>query len=243
MKPPQPGLPAFGAAPRAYARLAGWLYLAIILLGLHGELMVRGTLVVPGDAAATAARIAASPGLWRSGIAADLLMQLADVPVTVVLYLLLRPVGPALSLLAAALNMVQTAVLALNKLTLLVPLLLPPSAPAGAAQRDALVMLAIRLHDHGFAIGLVFFGLTCVLLGGLIVRSGFLPRVLGVLLAVAGVCYLVNSFALLLAPALAQVLFPAVLAPAFVGELAFSLWLIARGVDPVRWQARAAAAK
>jgi hypothetical protein len=89
-----------------------------------------------------------------------------------------------------------------------------------------LALLAIGLHGYGFAIGLIFFGFTCIVRGYLIVKSGYVPRALGWLLGLAGVCYLVNSFALLLAPSLAAMLFPAVLLPAFVAELALTLWLL-----------------
>jgi len=222
--------------PRREARLAGAFYLAIIVLGLFGELAVRGTLVVPGDAAATLARIAASPGLWRAGIVADLLMQVCDVPMIVIFYLLLRPVHHGMALFAALINLVQTAVLVANKISLLVPLMLiDGTVPFSDAQRAALSQAAIRLHGQGFAVGLVFFGFACLANGWLIHRSGFLPRVLGLLQAVAGLSYLVNSAALLLAPALADALFPWVLLPAFVGELALALWLSFKGVDAARW--------
>ena len=221
-------------------RLAGLLYLAIILLGLWGEVAVRGTLVVPGDAAATAERIAASPLLWRSGLVGDLLMQLLDVPVIVVLYLLLRPVSEGLALTATLLNLVQTAVLVADRGQLLTPLLLLGDAGAlqafSAAQQQALSQLAIRLHAHGFGIGLIYFGFACLVRAVLIVRSGLLPQALGLLLGVAGLCYLINSFALLLAPGLAAALFPAVLLPALVGEVALSGWMLLRGVNLARWQ-------
>jgi membrane-bound ClpP family serine protease len=89
-------------------------------------------------------------------------------------------------------------------------------------------MLAVSLHGQGFGIGLIFFGVACVIRGALIAKSGVLPRVLGWGLVVAGAAYLVNSLALLLAPDVAKLLFPAVLLPAFVGELAFALWLALR---------------
>jgi hypothetical protein len=220
--------------PVRAARLAGVLYLAIIALGLFGEVGVRGALVVPGDAAATLGRIAASAGLWRAGIVADLLMQVCDVPVIVIFYLLLRPVHRGLALFATLINLVQTAVLVANKLNLLLPLFLIEGATTLSAftpdQRAALSQLAIRAHGHGFAIGLIFFGFACLAHGGLIHRSGLMPRVLGVGLAVAGISYLINSLALLLAPALAGSLFPWVLLPAFVGELALALWLTVKGV-------------
>lgn len=216
---------------RRELRIAGLCYLAIIALGLWSELFVRGQLVVAGDAAATAQRIAAHPQLWRLGLAADLLMQVLDLPVIVVLWRLLRPVNETLALTATGLNLVQTAVLVANRVQLLASLDLLTSPALAAAlppgQREALAMLAVQLHGQGFGIGLIFFGFACVIRGALIVASGVLPRALGGLLLLAGLAYLLNSFALLLAPDVARLLFPVVLLPAFVGELLFALCLTA----------------
>lgn len=209
-------------------RLSGLCYLAIIALGLWSELYVRGSLVVAGDAAATAQRIAAQPLLWRSGLVADLLMQVLDLPIIVMMWRLLRPVNEPLALTAAGLNLVQTAMLVANRVQLLAALdLLTGGAAAAfpAPQREALALLAVQLHGQGFAIGLVFFGFSCVICGALIARSGVVPRILGWGLALAGLAYLVNSFALLLAPSFAALLFPAVMLPVLVGETAFALWL------------------
>ena len=226
-------------SPQRYARIGGVLYLAIIALGLFGEVFVRGTLVVSGNATATASAIAASESLWRAGLAGDLLMQVLDLPVIVVLYLLLRPVSEPLALLATFLNLIQTAVLVANKLNLLAPIFLLGSAGGldafSPAQLHALSYLAIKAHGYGFGVGLIFFGFACLFRGYLIFKSGYFPKVLGLLMALAGLCYLVNSFALLLAPALATALFPYVLMPAFVGELGFALWLIFKGVNVAKW--------
>ncbi|WP_457325818.1 DUF4386 domain-containing protein [Roseateles sp. P5_E11] len=212
-------------------RISGLCYLAIIALGLWSEAFVRGSLVVAGDAAATAERIAAHPQLWRLGLGADLLMQVLDLPIIVMMWRLLRPVNEPLALTAAGLNLVQTAMLVANRVQLLAALDLLTGPAMGTAfppaQREALAMLAVQLHGQGFAIGLVFFGFSCVICGALIAHSGVLPRVLGWLLALAGLAYLLNSFALLLAPAFARLLFPAVMLPVLVGELAFALWLTA----------------
>lgn len=210
------------------ARFAGIIYLAIIALGLFGEAVVRGSLVVGGDVVATASNILGSEFLWRTGIATDLLMHILDVPLIVFFYLLLKPVSQPLALLATAFNLVQTCVLATNKLALVAALSLlnSSSLTTGPVDSLSLALLAINLHSYGFAIGLIFFGLTCLVRGHLIYHCGYLPRSLGVLLGLAGIGYLLNSFALLLAPALASVLFPAVLLPAFVAELALSLWLL-----------------
>lgn len=216
---------------RGELRLAGLCYLAIIALGLWSEVAVRGSLVVAGDAAATAQRIAAHPQLWRLGLAADLAMQVLDLPVIVVLWRLLRPASETWALTAAGLNLVQTAVLVANRVQLLAALEFATAPGLGAAflpgQRDALALLAVQLHGQGFGIGLVFFGVACVIRGALIAASGVAPRLLGGLLIAAGLAYLINSFALLLAPAFAKLLFPAVMLPVLVGELAFALWLTA----------------
>lgn len=226
-------------SPQRYARIGGVLYLAIIVLGLFGEAFVRGTLVVSGDATATANAILASEPLWRAGIAGDLLMHVLDLPVILVLYFLLRPVSEALALLATFFNLIQTAVLAANKLNLLAPILLLGNANGLDAfspeQLHALSYLAITAHGYGFGAGLIFFGFACLFRGYLIFKSGYFPRILGLLMALAGLSYLVNSFALLLAPGLASALFPAILVPAFVGELCFALWLTFKGVSLAQW--------
>ncbi len=210
------------------ARTAGILYLANIGLGLFGEVFVRGSLVVAGDATATTANILGSQLLWRVGIVTDLVMHVLDVPLIVFFYLLLRPVSHPLALLATVFNVVQTCVLVTNKLAL-VAALYALNASVIAANKlgaHALALLAVDLHGAGFGVGLIFFGFVCLVRGWLIVKSGFMPRVLGALLGLAGLSYLVNSLALLLVPSLAKMLFPAVLFPAFFAELALSLWLV-----------------
>ena len=97
---------SFERSPQHYARFAGFIYLAIIVLGIFGELFVRGTLIVSGNVVATANAISASLLLWRAGIVGDLLMQALDVPMMVIFYLLLRPVSEGLALFAACMNLV-----------------------------------------------------------------------------------------------------------------------------------------
>jgi hypothetical protein len=100
-------------------------------------------------------------------------------------------------------------------------------------QLHALAYLSNKLHTYGFNVSLIFFGFECLLLGYLIFKSQFLPKVLGILMQIAGVCYLTNSFALLLAPTLVSI---ASLIPAFVAELSFALWLLVRGINVQKWQ-------
>lgn len=102
------------------------------------------------------------------------------------------------------------------------------------------VLLAINAHGYGFGIGLMFFSFACLVRGYLIFRSGYFPKPLGLLLLIAGISYLTNSFALLLAPSFAASIFPGILLPAFIGELSLSLWLMAKGVNLERWRQRVA---
>ena len=230
-------------SPQVYARIGGLAYLIIIVAGAMGEMFIRNKLIVSGDASATTHNIAASPLLWRIGIAGDLAMHVCDLVVGIVYYHLFRRISKNLALLALLFGLIQTAVLVANKLTLLVPILLLDNADYLKAfspqQLQALTYLAIKTHGYGFGIGLIFFGFECLIDGYLIFKSGFLPKTLGVLILIAGLCYLLNSFALLLSPALADTLFPAVLLPPFIGESAMCLWLIFRGVNLVKWNMQA----
>lgn len=239
-------IPAKPISPQGYARFGGLLYLVIIVAGALGELFIRGKLVVPGNAAATASHILASESLWRLGIAGDLVMHVCDVFVMWALYVLLRPVNRNLALLNLLLNLIQTAVLVANKLNLLVPLFLLGDAPYlkafDPAQLQAWSYVAIRLHEYGFGVGLIFFGCVCLVEGHLIRKSGYLPRALGVLMQVAGVCYLINSFALLLAPDFEGQLFPFILMPCLVAELSLALWLLLKGVNLQEWTRRTGSA-
>ncbi len=236
---------ALETSPQVYARIGGILYLIIIVAGLFGEAFARGTLIVSGDATATANNIMASQFLWRVGIAGDLIMHVCDVPLVLVFYVLLKPVNRHLALLAVLFNLIQTSVLIANKLTLLMSLFLLGSADYLKAfeprQLHALTYLSVKLHAYGFGIGLIYFSFECLVLGYLIFKSGYLPRILGVLMQVAGLCYLTNSFALLLAPTLAGRLFPAILVPAFVAELSLCLWLLMKGVNVPKWYEMAGA--
>lgn len=238
-------VPSTETSPQTYARLGGLLYLVIIAAGAFGELFIRGRLVVSGDAAATAGRIMAAESLWRIGIVGDLLMHLCDVVVMWAIYVLLRPVNRNLALLTLLFNLIQTAVLVANKLTLLVPLVLLGHADYlkafDPAQLQAWSYVAIRLHEQGFGVGLIFFGCVCLVEGYLIRRSRYLPWLIGLLMQIAGACYLVNSFALLLAPGVEARLFPAILLPCLIAESSFALWLLVKGVNVTEWTRRAGA--
>jgi len=231
------GIRNLETSPQIYARAGGVLYLFIIIAGLCSELFIRSNLIVSNDPAATASNIIASQFLWRVGIVIDLMMHVCDMPLMVILYVLLSPVNKHLALIAVLLNVIQSSVMVAYKLNLVKALHLLGSAEYLKVfepdQLHTLAYLAIRADTNGFAIGLIFFGFACLIYGYLIFRSGYLPKVLGVLMQIAGLCYLVNNFLLLLVPKFANILF---LAPCFISELSLTLWFLVKGVNITRWE-------
>jgi hypothetical protein len=230
---------AIAMSPQLVARIGGVLYLIIIVIGVVGEALVRSRLTVARDAAATAANIKSMESLWRFGIAGELLLLVCAVALTLVFFVLLRPVSRDLALLAVFFNLVSVAVEAASALHLveaLVPLGTAGYLKAFAPdQLHAMTSLAVNAHGHGFGVALIFFSFECVIVGYLIWRSGYLPKTVGVLMQVAGLSYLVNSFALIVAPDVANRIFPAILLPAFIGEASLCLWLLVRGVKVDKW--------
>jgi hypothetical protein len=162
------------------------------------------------------------------------------VALTPILYFLLRPVSKFLAMMMVLFNLMCVALEGGATLYLMLALFpvgrMEWLASFDPQQLATLAMLSIRSHTYGFGVDLIFFGFTCLLMGYLIVRSGYFPRALGVLMQLAGVCYLINSFALILSPALSSRLFPLILMPCLVGEAAFGLWLLVKGVDVVKWE-------
>ncbi|MGH8203010.1 MAG: DUF4386 domain-containing protein [Steroidobacteraceae bacterium] len=228
-------------SPSALARVAGALYLYIFAAGLFAEAFVRSRLVVPDDAAVTAANILANESLFRVGFAGELLHLACDVVIAAILYVLFRPVSRTGALVAALMRVAGAVVLAVASISHFAALRLLSGAdylaalPAGETQ--ALALLALRLHADGYAICLMFFSFSLFSLGWLILRSGLIPKAIGALLVLAGACYLVNSIAGFVAPGFAAMLFPAILVPCAIAELALALWLVTRGVDDSRWRA------
>jgi hypothetical protein len=229
-------------SPQRYARVGGALYLVIIVTALFAEAFVRGRLIVSGNAAATAANIMGSQALFRLGLASDMLNCVLDVALAVILYALLKPIDRNLALLAALLRVAADAILAFAGLFQMAAILILGGADHlrafAPAQLQSLAYLSLGLHGEGYGISLIFFGLGCGILGYLVYRSSYLPRFLGVLLVVSGIGYLFNSFAGIISPPLAASAFPWTLLPAFFSELALGLWLLLKGVDVAKWEAR-----
>ena len=226
-------------SPRVLAGTGGVLYLIIILLGIVGEAFIRDRIIVPGDATSTAGNLRSMESLWRFGIASELFLLMCSVVLALILYVLLRPVGRDLALLAAFFNLVSLSIEGAYSLQLIEVLFPQGNAPYLKAftpeQLHAMASLSARSHVYGFGIALSFFGCFCLVAGQLIFRSGYLPRVVGVLMQIAGVAYLTNTFALILNPSFADRIFPVVAALGFVGEASLCLRLLLKGVNVQRW--------
>jgi len=223
------------ASPLFQARMAGVIAWITTTAGFAA--IVSGNLVVYGDAAATAHNILAHELLYRLACAGEVISTLY-IAYTLLLYNLFRPVNRSLSLLAAFFSLVGCALGAVNSLFLLAPLVVLGGAHSLTAfkadQLQDLALVFLNLHAQGSNVALVLFGTYNLLIGYLIFRSTFLPRMLGVLLAFSGLCYLINSFANFLSPAFAAHLLPYILIPG-AAELLLALWLTVFGVNAERW--------
>jgi hypothetical protein len=222
-------------SPKRTARLAGFLYLIVIICAGFSEGYVRSSLVVPGDATATAANITAAEWLFRLGFASDLVAFMADAAIAMLLYVLLRPVNKPLSLMAASFRLLaHPAIGSINLLNHFgVLLLLDGSDSLTVFETDqlhALASLLLGAHGIGYLIGGAFFGVHLLFLGYLLHKSDYFPPVLGVLLLVAALGYLTESFGNFLFPEYAEIYVWGVAVPAVVGEVSLCVWLLSKGV-------------
>jgi hypothetical protein len=228
-------------SPRAMARLAGAFYLLTMLAGAFAQGFVSERLVVSGDAVATAANILAHESLFRSGFAVYLVEMACQITMTALFYVLLKPVGRSLALIATFLSLTGCVIKTLARLFFIAPLLIMGGAHYlsvfNAEQLKALALLLLGVNDQGAGIALVFFGAYAVLKGYLIFRSTFLPRILGVLGVIGGLGWL--SF---LYPPLAFRLLPYILALGLLGAVVQIVWLLVLGVNEERWREQAGAA-
>ena len=230
-------------SPQVYARTGGALYLIIIALGIFGQAFVRDRLIVSGDPATTARNITSMETLWRFGIASELLVLICTIALAMIYFFLLRPVSKELNLLATFFRMVSITVQAVAVLNLggaLFPLGNAASLKGFTPEQlSDLASLATKSHSYGYGISLLILGCCFLIHGYLIFRSGYLPKVLGILIQIAGLGYLTNGFALVLYPAVANQVFLAIIIPVFIGETSLSLWLLVKGVNVQKWKERA----
>jgi hypothetical protein len=217
------------------ARIAGFWYLLMAVTGPIGLLYVPSRIMVSGDATATANNIMASELLFRVGIVSNFLCQLAFIFLVLALYRLLKGVNQQQASLMVALVLVAVPIAFLNMLNPLAALLLLSGASFlnvfEPNQLHALVMVFLDLQEHGHIIAQIFWGLWLFPLGLLVFKSGFIPRILGVLLILAGFGYLAHSFTFFLFPEYEAVVSSIAAVPEAIGELSLVLWLLIKGVN------------
>jgi len=224
-------------SPLVRARVAGALYLVANLFAPFTLLYLPSRFIVRGDAAATANNIVASTSLFRFGIVGNLFTFTANIFLALALYQLLKIVNRNIASLMLILFLVGVPIAMLNELPQLAVLQLLSGADYlnvyTLGQLQAAAYLLLRLHDQGLLIAHIFFGLWLLPMGYLVFKSGFIPRIVGVLLVIAGLGYVVQSFAAFLGYNVNIILFTG------LGEVVFLLWLLIRGVNVEQWKKRA----
>jgi hypothetical protein len=226
---------------RLKARITGALYLLTILTGIFSAGYVSGKLVVNGDAAATAANILAHRGLLQLGFAVYLIEMACQVAITALFYDLLKPAGRSVSLVAAFLGLTGCIIKTFSRVFFVAPLFILGGAHYlgvfSVEQLQALALLFLKVNDRGAGVALVFFGFYAILTGYLIIRSTFLPRILGVLSVFGGLGWLTFLY-----PPLGSRLFPFIAIFAILGAASLIFWLLVFGVNEQRWKEQAGAA-
>lgn len=225
---------------RTYARVAGVLFLFTMIGGYFGEMHVPSRIVVSRDPAATAQNILELNTMFRWGFAGYLLEAVCDIAISLVMYVILRPAGRNLALLSVCFGLVSTSVFAVAQFFFFGSAMILAGADYlkgfSPDQLNSLSFVWVRMYGLGAGLFMVFYGIATGVRGYLIYRSGFLPRFLGALLMLAGLGFITRNFVLVLAPAYVSNLF---LAPMFFAGASLTLWMLLKGVDVAKWEARA----
>jgi glucan phosphoethanolaminetransferase (alkaline phosphatase superfamily) len=223
------------------ARITGGIYLLYFLTAISGESFIRG-IIVSRDPAATATNILAHERLFRLSVAVGLIATALYIAVTVLFYGLFKPVNKTVALLAAFFSLVGCAIQAFGSLFRVAPLAVLEGSPYlnvfKVDQLQAVALMSIKLNAQAAYVSLVFFGLFNLLIGYLIFKSTFLPRILGALMALSGLGWLT-----FLSPSLANYLFTYIEVLGIIAEASLMLWLLVKGVNIQRWKEQASAAR
>jgi hypothetical protein len=227
-------------SPVALARIAGIASLIGIAFGAFDIGHIRGALIAAGDPATTAQNILAHETLYRAGFTGHIVELLCNVVGEVIYFYLLWRVNLIVAAIALFCGFVGIAVEGLDMLNSYLPLKIGSESGAlgafNAEQRQALAYFSLQLQDAGLLISFVFYGTDELLSGYLLFKSRFLPRIIGILLGISGLCYLSNSLLTFAAPALDAKVYPAILYGCFPGEFLSSLWMATVGLNAARWR-------
>lgn len=222
-------------SPQVYARVVGILYLFTISAGIIAQMGISNGIVVVDDAATTASNILANRNLFQLGFTIYLLEMASQIAQTVIFYMLLKPAGRSVSLLALFFGLVGCIIKTISRLFYIAPLLVLGEAHYldvfTLDQLQALALLLLRVNDLAAGMALAFFGFSTLLNGFLIFRSTFLPRILGILSILGGFGWLTFLY-----PPLGNQLLPYILVIALIGSISQILWLLIKGVRVEQWK-------
>lgn len=222
-----------GKAVMMQARLAGLFYLGTIACGIFAEAVVRAALIVPANGRETARNIADYPWLYRAGIVSDIGMLCCYLAVTALLYGLFAGTHRALSRIEALFSLTGIAVLAADSITGLAPLALLDGAPhpgIGMAEVQSLVRISLSLHGQVYGVSLIFFGLYCMMIGLLAIRSRGLPKAVALLMIAGGALHLIARTIAILSPLLSDAIPEQLDFVPLLGETSFAVWLLLFGL-------------
>ncbi|MBM3180839.1 MAG: DUF4386 domain-containing protein [Chloroflexi bacterium] len=225
-------------SPQVYARIAGLLYLIVIAAGIIAQMVISGKIIVKDDAAATAANILTHKNLFQLGFTVYLIEMASQIAMTVLLYVLLKPVSRSISLLALFFGLTGCIIKTLSRLFYITPLLVLGGShylsEFNVEQLQAFALLLLNVNDQAAGMALPFFGFSTLLNGVLIFRSTFLPQVLGVLSMLGGLGWLTYLY-----PPLGNQFLPYILVIALIGSISQILWLLIKGVNTQKWMEKA----
>lgn len=222
-------------SPQIYARIAGLLYLTVIIAGITAQMGISGQFIVDGNATATATNILSNKGLFQLGFTIYLIEMTCQIAQMALFYILLKPVNRNVALLALVFSLIGCTIKTLSRLFYIAPLLVLGDSNYlnvfNAKQLQSLALLLLNINDQGTGIAVSFFGVSTFLNGILIFQSNFLPRILGILSMLGGLGWLTFIY-----PSLGNQLFLFIMPVALLGSLLQIIWLLTKGVNVEQWQ-------
>ncbi|MEM8937960.1 MAG: DUF4386 domain-containing protein [Bacteroidota bacterium] len=216
------------------SRIIGVSYVILIFLGIFSEAFVRSSLVSYSDASLTVDNILKSELLFRFGVVSDILVLFGDIIIAVLLYFLLKTCNAILALLAVAFRLIVVAISSVNVLNLLSVLILIGGGDYldtfSVNQIESTLLFLFKWHSYSYDVALAVFSMHCFIIGALFIKYRVIPKLIGIAMLIAACCYFIFTFGRLLWPELTQNLYPLILLPPLLAELALALWLLIKGV-------------
>jgi hypothetical protein len=215
------------------ARLAGLLYLILVITGVFGIMYIPSQIIVAGDSVSTAKNMISNEVLFRTGILNDIISNTIFLLLVLVLYRLFKHVNENQAKLMFALVIVQIPVAFMMEAFNITSLMILKGEILKTfelTQRQDLAMLFLKINDYGTLPLEMFWGLWLLPFGLLVYKSGFIPRIFGILLVIAGIAYMIDSTIALLFPSDSVFVNNPTLLLAAIGEISITLWLLIKGV-------------